>query len=810
MTLLGILFVLGVAFMATMNFESQMMVSQSQRHNSDKSAGTMSDDMSGMMGGMMMGSPSVAFSTPSVVDSHGVYAEIPGVQNSVSSIEPLPNPGVDGIIDGFGPGTNDIRNDSTLTAYVNPSSVRGITSSPAPPPPGARDSRPLAVVLNSDPRAKDFVILTAVPPGFQLQCWPATCSKRCTDYGNDCANAGDCKNGDCRVLNLQRCISGPNDGLECADNGDCNPPGVSTFSCEGLRLLDADGDGVSDSIAVDARDFGFTDTQLATLGPQLNPKSKPNGRVSVAFRIVPHGGMVDLNSAHPKLIENALTVPDLHITADVAYGNFKHGPSGPARGLPQYAYPPESEERLLRRRNVLAPLSVAPSRLLGNSFAAAGASNVKTFQGDMPWQLLGPKPGGAASGNYQSVDPSDPFSHRYWPYSFQVVGNGIEKEAYSRSMQDVSAWEAKMEPNAAAVAEPATASDPLPAYNRNHLVTALSYDGLLQRGGRWGSNPNSSPADDLIARMASANFTASDPDCVAVQQSTLPLQLHVLPFEYPDYPDSIVDECCVTDPACKLNPRKGRLQLSLESLQSTCSGGPNAGKTCRNNSANQKSGGCGAPGICRGILVPPDPTNLNLANLAVVEFYHRMQRVVYDVFAMLLNNALSTPYFADISCNPSGANPDVDCSAGEYCDAPVGATAGVCRDVWTNQRHSINQLTRTAASLTANLIDYADADDNPTRIAIRDLDFNEADPRCDVGANAGQVCKLGSPSDCPGGVCVDKRNQLGREVRTCDGGSKANKVCQNTGDCLGGQCINLHYMYGVEKQPFITEVATYA
>jgi hypothetical protein len=57
--------------------------------------------------------------------------------------------------------------------------------------------------------------------------------------------------------------------------------------------------------------------------------------------------------------------------------------------------------------------------------------------------------------------------------------------------------------------------------------------------------------------MTQANQTAWDPDqCPAL-----------LPFEYVDYPlDSGGASCCPTEMSCKLNARKGRLQLSLPYL----------------------------------------------------------------------------------------------------------------------------------------------------------------------------------------------------------------------------------------------------
>jgi hypothetical protein len=84
-------------------------------------------------------------------------------------------------------------------------------------------------------------------------------------------------------------------------------------------------------------------------------------------------------------------------------------------------------------------------------------------------------------------------------------------------------------------------------------------------------------------------------------------------------------------------------------------------------------------------------------------------------------------------------------------------------DAWTGQTHSQALVSRTAAALTANLIDYADLEclggprdtefctENadcpsgtcadrgiPTRVAVRSLDFTRG--MCVKGTNAGRAC----------------------------------------------------------------------
>lgn len=69
------------------------------------------------------------------------------------------------------------------------------------------------------------------------------------------------------------------------------------------RLADADGDGMVDAWQYDLSRLGVTGEGARALARTVNPTSNPTGRVLVGLRIIPHGAMVDLNQSHPKLIQ---------------------------------------------------------------------------------------------------------------------------------------------------------------------------------------------------------------------------------------------------------------------------------------------------------------------------------------------------------------------------------------------------------------------------------------------------------------------------------------------------------------------------
>ena len=100
MTLLGILFVVGVAFLATMNFEADMISAERQRKQSVGGVEAAMTDMGAMLRNGVMAGPGAPFGDASAALARASFAELPGVHKSFSAVEPsyVPHPGNDGIL----------------------------------------------------------------------------------------------------------------------------------------------------------------------------------------------------------------------------------------------------------------------------------------------------------------------------------------------------------------------------------------------------------------------------------------------------------------------------------------------------------------------------------------------------------------------------------------------------------------------------------------------------------------------------------------------------------------------------------------
>jgi len=314
-------------------------------------------------------------------------------------------------------------------------------------------------------------------------------------------------------------------------------------------------------------------------------------------------------------------------------------------------------------------------------------------QGDMTAKLL--------------LDPTNETirtgEHRYWPY--------LPRE--DDDAQDFQIWQERADPWN-------TDSDTTPEkYNLRPLVTTISYDNLLRRPTRaltqaqdssTGRVSTTETPGDLVALMREAN--AAQVTC----SGTTP---ELLPFEYANYPQTIPNggaPCiCATEATCEFNLRKGRLLLSLPWLDHA--------------------------------LVEVDGFTAQ-----------QQMRLIQDAFLMLLSEAHGPLWDDDeAACAVNG-----DCLPGEVCD-PAGYCVDPTLIVGTDSNnspvhasHRLAQVCRTAAALTANLLDFADEDNAPTRVAVRSYDF--ADP-----AKAGSEFK--TPADEP------------------------------------------LYVYGLERQPYFSEIA---
>jgi hypothetical protein len=798
MTILGILFVLGIAFLASMNFEADLIASETQRNRAESRVTAVVDQLGSTLRDGLMSNARTPFGDPSTALSPTAFAEMPGVQNSFSPIEPYRDD----------KGTPTLADD--LLVFSGYTDMVGLRRHPYAGP-----SLP-----------QGFAIDTSLPNGSSIDQLPTGVS-------------------------IRTCASGPDRGNPCLLPVDC----AGLAACEGPRVLDADGDGIVDSIRVDAeKDLGFSDAQLAALSARLNPPTNPTGKVFVGIRVIPHGGLVNLNASHPKLIENVLDVPDLLVTPyPVEYGNFIHRPT-----KYQVAYSPLLEEPSLRRRGFLAPRAMPPSWLEGDP-----SSSKLNGGADMSWQLWPALPAAAMVNKlcdrspFKNPDPNHEPCFRYSPFAPDQAFN-------SGNPESPPAWAVRMEPITSFQADPTVDSNGqplLPQYDRRHLVTTVSHDDLLARGGRVPNPAVPGGEEDILTKMTQANQTARLPD---------PLDCPVLlPFEYPDYPDTIPDDCCPTNLGCRLNARKGRLQLSLPFLDeriAEAQGRPDPklrqegldrvyrlihdtffllvrnaahvttleGTPCASDAdCTYANAVCGPipivpnrPRVCTTKPLPPLPST------PVPEFSGCAITVCSIPGSVCRADGVCTiqaPYWRDVQC------PATPCPAGEVCNT----TLGLCVDAWTRQTHSQALISRTAAALTANLIDYADweckggprdsqscAKDGdcqggtcqdrgiPTRIALRSFDFTRG--VCTKGPNTGRVCD--TVADCgAGGLCAVPANAAGREFdfdpapNFCNGGSAHLEQCNSNDNCPGGTCPVLPiYVYGLERQPYITEVATWA
>ncbi|MFQ5592509.1 MAG: hypothetical protein ACE5HE_15235, partial [Phycisphaerae bacterium] len=347
--------------------------------------------------------------------------------------------------------------------------------------------------------------------------------------------------------------------------------------------VDADGDGIVDSVQAELRS---TETPPAPPpgagpGPQskwfmeldaahldklrktVNSRSNPTGKVFLGLRIVAHGGMVDLNHSHEALIRTALWY---HGELKQTAGEF-------------HAYDPTLEEPLLRRRNLLPPRLLPPSRIQGS---ALNFNDPLNWGGDFFDHLF---PRGEAP---------RPGEHRYQPFA---------PDETDESGLDLL-WALRMDADRVDPNEPLRSQ-----YDWRHLVTTVSRDDLLRRE-TWIEEEVTTASGtgrrikrmDVLDRMVEANkqhlntrfpgWDSDYPEAAICWQRQMSGN-DVLPFEYAAYPQDDVDHrdtyrrpigvtangepidsdlapgmladwCkCQGDPACTVNRVKGKLRLSL-------------------------------------------------------------------------------------------------------------------------------------------------------------------------------------------------------------------------------------------------------
>ncbi len=411
-----------------------------------------------------------------------------------------------------------------------------------------------------------------------------------------------------------------------------------------LRLSDADGDGVADSVVVVIGDPAsttdlqqqvgeileqwFPATLRESLAEQLRASDVPPGdnRLYLSLRVIDHGGMVNATCTHPYLVNEVINDwNDPPRAAKFNHGEYLY--------FTPTAYQPEIEERALRYRNILPARSLAASALQTELYGFRSDPN--------PVTLYAFAPGGGVGGTLDS--------HRWWPFDPDLeTGSGLRY----RILFDASPT----------VGDPYNADDAM-AYDRRHLLTTVSYDDLLIRGVRFPRHPglgNNKSGRDIVEWMRSSDMRGK-PD-LRRYRDNYPDTLTggSLGEEYPDDgSDPIVGDA--------IDPRVGRLQLSIPDLERFLldKGGP-------------------------GTTIDNFRTRLKLPDQ-----YHFVG-MIYDTFWLMLWN-----------------HPDLD---GDGTYTPWDSANPKTTDDW--------ERARLAASLTANFIDFADSDDEPTYIQLLDNDGN--------------------------------------------------------------------------------------
>lgn len=375
--------------------------------------------------------------------------------------------------------------------------------------------------------------------------------------------------------------------------------------------VDADGDGIVDANQVNLDQLGFTRRQIDPLAKVLNAEANPTGSVYFGLRIVPHGGMVNLADAHPSLIRELFS---MGLNEDLPQDNRFFEP-----------YSPLMEEASLRRRGMLPPRELPPTQLLGSP--------------------LDPDPNTSGADYPALYWPNETAAeHRHWPFTPDEFADGQPNKPL---------WFTRMDP------ESARANNPVgDDYDRRHLVTSISHDDLLRRA---------TVIDAGGQRMDVVEWALAN----GIDPSTFPY------LDYPSGPGAFANTYtginmtfkrfdwsdCEDDPDCELNPRKGRLRLSMAWLDEMWA------------------------------------TNPALAT-----------RVIQDTFTLLLLNARGSEWDIDDTSNDI---PPQDLDGDGLIDTPGKRVLDP----------DFNAIAETAAALTANMIDFADDDDVPTAVEIRSADY---------------------------------------------------------------------------------------
>ncbi len=405
-----------------------------------------------------------------------------------------------------------------------------------------------------------------------------------------------------------------------------NDPFQAAFDSTDLwngAVVDADGDGIFDTrLYLLSTDDGLSGDELANLAAFVNDSAAADPKTYAALKVVPHGGMANLNDSHPNLI--AAAIGKTEFSNGGAMVRMQHPAIDETNGsdVREGPYPPSQEEPTLRRRSFLPP-SIVP---------------VSAVQGS-PEDPEDAPPGGGDFGEslFPQGDTVRTDQHRYWQFD-------------PTNDADFATWQTRIDPT--------WAGD---GYDRRRLVTTISYDDQLCRGAmvQFGDPPRNVNVIDLMFEEA-VRSAEEDNGCNA--------QNGAVDMEYLEYPHTLVsgydstsqalDWCgCLQQQGCREDLRRGRLRLSL-------------------------------PWLDNNGLTPDQNAQL-----------------IQEMFVMLLLNARDG--------HQGNVNEGYE-SWGEFDG-----------EDWTP---NWTEIELAAASLTANMIDFMDGDDEPTRVAIRNYRFRPQQP----------------------------------------------------------------------------------
>ncbi|MHC5111342.1 MAG: hypothetical protein ACYTHJ_15855, partial [Planctomycetota bacterium] len=398
------------------------------------------------------------------------------------------------------------------------------------------------------------------------------------------------------------------------------------------------------------------------------------------------------------------------------------------------------EEPQLRRRWLFPPAEMSISGLHGNP--ALPNEGLGSGGGDFSNRLF-PQQSPYFGGQSETVHDGN---HQYWP--FDIYNGGVVRFVEQMNPYNVD------------------------QYNHRHVVTTASHDDLLSRGstidylqaqscGSGGGTFRAWERRDILDLMKERVLTdqcSGDDDGFGFEE---------LNFEYVNYPHTILSATRTADygepsssgtddltglfylggavswcecedplnnyePTCSADLRKGRLALSLPWLDQA---------TVDEEDSDNWSTGTPYSGLLLRTL--DQPLSVSARN-----------NLIQEAFMMLLLNARANNNAWGRFVNEND------------CNSVPGPDRG-----WVRTREQWENIERAAASLTANMIDFMDRDDVPTRIAVRNFEFpNTRDP---FDSAPPRVTPVGRPLDEDGNGIPDE------------------------------------YVYGLEKQPYITEVAAY-